>query len=161
MRKFLLTAIGAAVLLIVLSANYPASTGFSIGDEAPNFSVSNNNDKEVEMQKLHGEYVLLSFWSSTDPQSRIANKAYNDFVVEEDSKIEYVAVNLDPSSNVFKEIVKLDQLDADKQFHIERNSSLMEAYGLRGGCVSLLIDPKGEIVAQNPTLDEVKKLANV
>ena len=60
-----------------------------------------------------------------------------------------------------KEIVKLDQLDADKQFHIERNSSLMEAYGLRGGCVSLLIDPQGEIVAQNPTLDEVKKLANV
>ena len=54
MRKFLLTAIGAAVLLIVLSANYPASTGFNIGDEAPNFSVS-NNDKEVEMQKLHGE----------------------------------------------------------------------------------------------------------
>ena len=160
MRKFLLTAIGAALLLIVLSADYPASSGFSIGDTVPGFSVSNDSN-EVEMQQLRGEYVLLSFLTSTNPQSRIANKTYNDFVAGQEGGIEYVAVNFDPSSNVFNEIVKIDGLDACKQFHVERNSALMESYSLRGGCVSLLIAPQGEVVAQNPTLDEVKNVMGV
>lgn len=157
MKKFLLAVVGAVMLLIIPSAYYP--TDSIVGEVAPNFEVSNDN-KAVEIDKLRGRYILLSFWSSTDPKSRLANKAYNDIMTGEKNMVEYVAVNFDPSSKVFEEIVKIDDLNADNQFHINGSSMPVvgEDYGLHGNFVSFLIAPDGEIIAQNPSANDVKAL---
>ena len=148
------------MLLIVPSAYYPNDT--IVGENAPNFEVA-NNDKVVELDKLRGRYVLLAFWSSTDPESRLANKAFNDLMMEEKGVLEYVAVNFDPSSKVFEEIVKIDALDATNQFHINGSNMPIvgESYGLHGNFMSYLIAPDGEIIAQNPSAHDVKVLVEV
>ena len=50
--------------------------------------------------------------------------------------VEYVAVNFDPSSKVFEEIVKIDDLNADNQFHI--NGSNMPVVGKIMVCMETL-----------------------
>ena len=158
MKKFLLTVASALVLLLVVPSAY-SPTDTIIGKDAPNFEVVNGN-RVVEIEKLKGRYILLSFWSSVDPKSRLANKAYNDVAADETAAMEYVAINLDPSAKVFEEIVKIDGLNALNQFRPKAdNTSLIEdGYGLRGGFVSFLINPKGEVVAQDPSIDEIKAL---
>ena len=81
-------------------------------------------------------------------------------MAEETAAMEYVAINLDPSAKVFEEIVKIDGLNAINQFRPKAdNTSLIEdGYGLRSGFVSFLINPKGEVVAQDPSIDEIKAL---
>ena len=160
MKKFLLAVVSAAVLLIVPSAHYPTSANSLVGDDVPDLAVSNGN-KSVKIGELRGSYLLLSFWSSTDPESRIANKAYNDLFLTENCNVKYVAINLDPSSTVFSEIVKIDNLDAVNQFYIDNASklSVSEDFNLRSGYVSLLISPEGEVIAQNPSVDYIKSIA--
>ncbi len=162
MRKVLFTVISAVVLLIAPSAYSPATADSLIGDDAPNFAIANDS-ASIELKNMRGRYVLLSFWSSTDAESRIANKAYNDFAVSgKGNSIEFVSVNFDPSTMVFKEIMKIDKLEASHLFHVASNSTsaLNEQYNLRSGYMSLLINPKGEVIAQNPTTEEIQTLVN-
>lgn len=161
MRKFLLTAISAIVLLVDSSAYYPTTSG-CIGKDAPNFTVTNDS-ATIEIKKLNGHYVLLSFWSSIDPKSRIANKTYNDLIAATNSNVEYVAVNFDPSSKVFDEIVKIDDLNTATQFHIDSNtlSTIWDNYNLRDGYISILINPNGKIVEQNPSVENIKAIAAI
>lgn len=155
MKKFLLMAVGVIMLLVVSSAYYPAVSDSLVGADAPNLELVNNY-AEFDLRESDGEYVLLSFWSSTDPQSRIANKSYDGSLGKTDKNVKYVAVNLDPSTGVFEEIVKIDKLNASSQYHVDGDwSAVLGDYNLRQGYVSYLINPSGVIVAQNPTIEDV------
>lgn len=148
-------AVGVIMLLVVSSAYYPAASDSLVGSDAPNLELVNNY-AEFDLRESDGEYVLLSFWSSNDPQSRIANKSYDGSLGKTDKNVKYVAVNLDPSTGVFEEIVKIDKLNASSQYHVDGDwSAVLGDYNLRQGYVSYLINPSGVIVAQNPTIEDV------
>lgn len=157
MKKTLLAIVIIAAFFIFTSARYEAPADSRIGYSAPGFVVGDEG-ATVELQDFKGKYVLLSFWSSTDAESRIANLQY-DRLARSHKNFEYVAVNYDPSVAVYNEIVKIDNLKADSQYHDNdgANSKTYKAYRLGDGFQSLLIAPDGKVIAVNPepeTIDD-------
>lgn len=151
MKKQLLAIVIFALVFIFTSARYETPADGRVGFSAPGFVVG-DSETEVELQNLRGKYVLVSFWSSTDAASRIANMQY-DRMARNHEKLEFVAVNYDPSEAVYKEIVRIDGLDTGAQFHdAEGNASrIYKAYRLDEGFCGMLVSPEGKIVAVNPS----------
>lgn len=157
MKKTLLAIVTFAAFFIFTSARYQAPADSKIGHNAPGFVVS-DNDATIELQKLRGRYVLVTFWSSTDAESRIANLQY-DRIANNSKKFEYVAINYDPSEAVYEEVVKIDGLSTRQQYRDDdgENSKIYKSYRLGEGFQSLLISPEGKILAVNPEKEDIDK----
>lgn len=131
------------------------------GAKAPELRISLSDTAETKLSLLKGRYVLLNFWSSTDAESRIAAREYNDISrVFDKGQLCLMSVNFDPSELLFKEIVRIDGLDKKTQIHVSDREALQikKAYELSDGFKSFLIDPEGRIVAVNPEAKILNKL---
>lgn len=149
-----------AVLLVSVSAYtervFEAADGFS----APELTLS-NNDTAVSLSKLKGKYVLVSFWASSNAQSRMAAARYDDFNKNHsEERFCLLSVNFDRSERLFREIVRRDNLSAKSQFFVCGNDaeSIIDSYRLASGFKSFLIDPQGKIIATNPSTDTLKNI---
>ena len=158
MKKTLMTIAMACLFLVFFAGNSSNPVSGRLGYIAPNFSIENETNC-VELQQKKGNYVLLTFWTSTDAKSRIANVQY-DRTVKELKGIDYVAVNFDRSFGVYNEMVKIDGLDKASQFYgcNGQESSLYSRYGLKKGMKTFLLDKAGRVVAENPNPKELKRL---
>lgn len=158
MKKSLIKIVSLGLFFIFASAYTSNPNSNRIGFIAPNFEIS-NSDTAVSLQHMKGKYVLLTFWSSDDAQSRIANIQYDRATGGQD-EVNYVAINYDRSVGVYSEIVKNDGLRTSSQFHDlgGKESKLFDTYQLDRGLKSYLLDPQGKIVAENPTLQQIKSL---
>lgn len=149
-----------AVLMVSIAAHtervYEAADGFS----APDLTLA-NNDTVLSLTDLKGKYVLVSFWSSSHAQSRIATADYNDFSLSQGTeRFCFLSVNFDCSERLFREIVRRDNLNAKSQFFVSGKAAetIKSNYRLANGFQSFLIDPQGKIVATNPSTDTLKKI---
>ena len=159
MKKGLLAIASLALLLVSTSANSTKAIDSRVGYLAPVFSIS-NNDTTVSLQEMKGKYVLLTFWSSADAESRISNIHYNR-MAGKNSKVQHLAVNFDRSAKVFNEVTLIDNLERGTQFHIthDNQSSIQKEYRIGSkGLRTLLINPDGEIVSENPSDAELAQL---
>lgn len=153
-----------AVLLGLGSAASSSAVDGTIGSQAPMFKIE-RADSSVALDNMKGKWVLLQFWASSDAASRIACKNYSELEQNQRSsnpgeRFHLLAVNLDRSERLFREIVRRDGLSAETQFHIEGNraNQLINDYHLESGMQSFLIDPSGRIVAKNPTEQTLTQL---
>lgn len=146
------------LVIVFLSAYSVNPNGVKRGNVAPNIIVG-NYEGNVELQKLKGNYVLLSFWNSVDAESRIANMQY-DRAVRELNGVSYVAINFDSSFGVYKEILKNDALDIKSQYYGWSNGGerLFNSYELSRGMKAFLLDKSGKIIAENPSPKEIEIL---
>lgn len=153
-------AVAAMIMLLAFTSAYSDKTIDShVGNLAPNFSVS-NADTTVSLQEMKGKYVLLTFWSSADAQSRIDNMRY-DRIASANGNMLHIAVNYDRSALVFSEVAKIDNLHSEDQFFDAEGSqsSIHQAYRISSeGYRTLLIDPAGEIISENPTDSQLAQL---
>lgn len=148
-----------AVLLVSMSAHtervYEAADGF----KAPDLAIENSYSA-LSLSSLKGKYVLVTFWASSNAQSRISAARYNDFSKSlDEERFCLLSVNFDRSERLFREIVRRDNLSAKSQFYVSgRNAeTIFENYHLRNGFQSFLIDPQGKIVATNPSNSTLQK----
>lgn len=155
MKKTLLMTLSACLFIVFLAAYGSNPSDDRVGYLAPNFTVQNGS-KIVEIQQMKGKYVLLTFWTSADAESRIANLQY-DRAVRGMEGIEHVAVNFDRSEGIYRGIVKNDGLDMASQFYGGNKSRVYSRYELSRGMKSFLLDPSGKIVAENPLPDELNR----
>ena len=146
-----------AVLLGLGSAATNTAVDGKNGYRAPMFRVE-RNDSVIALDDMKGKWVLLQFWTSSDPASRIACRDYSDFEECQASdnfqeRFRLLSVNLDRSENLFREIIRRDNLKAGAQYHVNKDEAvkITEAYHLDNGFKSFLIDPEGRIIATNPT----------
>ncbi len=76
-------------------------------------------------------------------------------------RIEFVSVNLDRSKRLMQEIVKLDNLDSDSQFHISDPSEEIElrnAFRMNEGLRTFIINPEGVLVEADPTYESLRAI---
>ena len=162
MKKLLTTFALIALLLGSTSGFNEEKTTAGIGEKAPDF-VTKNQSTSFRLSEKAGRYVLLSFWKSSDAESRIRCKFYENCVrnASDKSKIEFVAVNFDSRQELFEQIVKQDNLEAHTQFNVTGAiaNHIRESYGLTGQLGTLLIDPDGRIIAANPSKETIARLA--
>ena len=148
------------LLTLFTSAYYSAPADSRIGYKAPGLVLTGSNGLSPLMQH-QGENVLLTFWSSSDAESRIANQRYDRLSRQSGMSFSHVSVNLDRSVNVFNRIVELDSLDRSAHFSASHDTqdAIIKSWRLDEGYHTFLLDGDGMIVAIDPdaaTLARVK-----
>lgn len=149
-----------AVLVISVSAYSERVFEAAEGYNAPSMTIE-NSDTTLSLADMKGRYVIVTFWSSADADSRLRAYRYDEAAkLLPQERFCLLSVNFDRSERLFREIVRRDGLSAETQFHIEGNraNQLINDYHLESGMQSFLIDPSGRIVAKNPTEQTLTQL---
>ena len=139
-------------MTLLTSSRYITPGDAREGTPAPSLSVGDDNHS-LSLEQLRGAYVLVTFWSSVNPESRMACKQH-DLAAASSPKLHHLAVNLDRSKGLFDQLVVADQLHSESQFHLDadRHDEVTLAWRQQQGAYSsFLIDPDGKIAKVNPT----------
>lgn len=120
-----------------------------VGTEAPALILTTTDDTSLSLHELKGQYVLLNFWSKSQPLTRIANHTYN--VATADAGIRYISVCLDrDEEQLAKMINSEDGNDAATQYVRSQLDGSTGAEWTRTAA-TWLISPEGTIIARNPS----------
>ena len=158
MRRTLTLIAIVAILIVFTSAYNRDNTSTEINAFAPYFELK-NSEGTTKLNDLRGHYVLVSFWSSDNAESRIRNNSYsNKSQSIKDLKI--VSINVDESESLYKEISKIDRLQGMSQYHLSdgKENEVYKSYHPESGFNSYLINREGRIEAINPTTQQLTEL---
>ena len=158
MNKTLITIV-TAVLLLLTSAQYVTPSDARVGFHAPDLML-NSDSTSISLQDLKGKYVVVTFWSSEQPVTRIDNARFSAALGHRND-IEYIAVNMDRSQGLFEQLITVDMLDAHSQFYIEHDAQQKVIQQWRqqpDKFSSFLIDPQGFIVKANLNINDLAQL---
>lgn len=119
--------------------------------KAKDFSQPGVDGKPVSLSSFRGKYVLLDFWASWCKPCRQDNpnivKAYNEF---KDKNFTVFGVSLDQNRDSWLQAVEQDGLTwthaSDLKFW---NNEAAVLYGVQSIPANFLIDPQGNIIAQD------------
>ena len=152
MNKALLTIVTLGLLVLFTSAYYTAPADSRIGYKAPALFLGNSNNGLSPLQQHRGSNVLLTFWSSDDPQSRLENMRYDRLSRNDKVNYTHVSVNMDRSMSVFNSVIVMDELDRSAQFFssTDAQSDIIKGWRLEEGYHSFLLDHDGVIIAIDP-----------
>ena len=156
---FLFLLISSVISLSFIDKN-KSNVGLKIGDNAPQFSLVNES-KSIDLKKLNGNFVLISFWASYDAESRVKNAMLNNSASKMNN-LQIVSVSFDEYRSIFDETINNDQLDkADCFIELKGNSSnLFKSYELNKGFTNYLLDKNGNILAKNIDSKQLFSLIN-
>ena len=131
------------------------------GYNAPSMTIE-NSDTTLSLADMKGRYVIVTFWSSADADSRLRAYRYDEAAkLLPQERFCLLSVNFDRSERLFREIVRRDNLSAENHIHVDGSQAnrIIHDYRLTEGFKSLLIDPKGRIVAMNPSIETLTKMS--
>ncbi len=150
-----------AVLVISVSAYSERVFEAAEGYNAPSMTIE-NSDTTLSLADIKGRYVIVTFWSSADADSRLRAYRYDEAAkLLPQERFCLLSVNFDRSERLFREIVRRDNLSAENHIHVDGSQAnrIIHDYRLTEGFKSLLIDPKGRIVAMNPSIETLTKMS--
>ncbi len=118
---------------------------------AADFTQPGVDGKPVSLSSFRGKYVLLDFWASWCQPCRHENpnvvKAYNEF---KDKNFTVLGVSLDQKKDAWLQAIQQDGLTwtqvSDLKFW---NNDAAVLYNVQSIPANFLIDPKGNIIAQD------------
>lgn len=126
---------------------------FAKGQNAPTFSLKNQEGKQISLSDLKGKYILLDFWA-TWCKPCLAQIPYSKKLEEEykNEDIEFVYICIDDKkerweNHLTKENPSGIQLFADE----EESDELRSNYNINGIPSYMLIDKEGKIITQKIT----------
>lgn len=152
MRKQLIIVLFVALLSITYGFE-TSPTAASLGDKAPEFTVT-DNQHSFTLQHDQSRYTLVAFWSSQDAESRTLAAKYSRWYDNTNKdNIRYAAINLDNDNALYNEILRQDNLPLETQYFGGSDilKTLQNTYGISDRLGAILIDPTGTIVEVNPS----------
>ncbi len=160
MKKTIFMIALMAVMLVSTSGHSRGDAALSSGEFAPELQLSADS-YSTALSLMRGDYVLLTFWSSENAESRINCNAYSAWVKGcQPSNLRHVGVNFDQEPALFSEIARRDGMDMEAQFNVRGTDAdhIISDYHLAQGYGTMLIGPDGRIAAINPTTSDLTSL---
>ena len=139
------------------SSQFPSNTALADwkktlrSNKAPDFTLSDTSGKAVSLSSFKGKYVLLDFWASWCRPCRIENPnvvaAYNQF---KNKNFTILSVSLDNNRQAWLKAIRDDGLTWNHVSDLKGwNSEVAAVYRVQGIPYNFLLDPNGNIVAEN------------
>lgn len=155
MTKSLFAIATLAILLLFTSAYYTTPADGRVGYQAPSLTITDSQMGSVSLAQLRGNYVLVTFWSSSQPDSRISNIGYDR--ATRGTAIKHVSVNMDESEAIFQQLISVDNLDSQWQLHCATTlqDKVRRNWRQESDYCSFLVDPEGIIVQTNPSIQDL------
>lgn len=123
----------------------------AIGSEAPDFTLKDEDGKEVALSSFKGQYVLVDFWAAWCGPCRRENpnlvQTYQDF---KDKNFTVLGVSLDQSRDRWLEAIEQDKLMWTQVSDLKGWASEAAAlYSITSIPANFLLSPSGKIIAKN------------
>ncbi|MDF1546922.1 MAG: TlpA disulfide reductase family protein [Bacteroidales bacterium] len=140
-----------------ISISQIASSGL-----APTFELTNKNNQMVSLSNYRGKYVLIDFWASwcapcikempqtIEIQNKYASKGFK-----------VLSISIDKDKQAWLKAIEKHQMQNLVNLHDEKGEAA-KAYHVSYVPLTILVDPKGEIIGSNLHGEELeKKLAEI
>ena len=128
----------------------------------PEIFLPNQSGDSISINGIHDKYILLNFWASWSEESVKRNVELLDTYKKYHIKgFEIYQVSLDTKVDSWKNAINFDQLPWINVIDTNgRTSYYAKLYNVRTLPTSDLINPKREIVAINPTTEQLESTFN-
>ena len=135
-----LIALGA-ILLSILSMQAHALT---IGDTAPDFTLKNQQDTNLNLAEQRGEIILINFWASWCGPCRkempVLQKLQDKY---QDLGVQVWGVNVEQENQAGKDF--LADLDLSFSIFFDQTNSLSKTYQVEAMPTTVMIDRNGKV----------------
>ncbi|MGM0375233.1 MAG: redoxin domain-containing protein [Bacteroidota bacterium] len=125
-----------------------AEKAIQVGEEAPNFTLTDTDGNEHSLNDFQGKYVFLDFWASWCSPCREESpnmvKAYKQYGGED---FEIVGVSLDKTRDPWLKAIEEDNITWT-QLH-DPEGEVANTYGVQSIPFTLLLDKDGVIIEKN------------
>lgn len=148
----------AIALLIFSTTGLSQNIGTSVGQIAPEISMTSPDGKTMKLSDLRGKVVLIDFWASWCAPCRRENptvvSAYNQFKNKKFTNgqgFEIYGVSLDKNQEAWKNAIATDKLNWANHVSDLKGwySAAGRLYGINSIPANFLIDKDGKILAKN------------
>lgn len=139
-----------------------SSEGIYPGNFIPKLKIEEESGKSLNLEHLKGVKVLINFWAAYDAESHLTNTLLWNTLKKEEYPVVMLSVSFDESKSVYKNTLRMDQIDERYQFHEAKgeDSQIYKQYQLEKGFKNYLIDENGKILAMNLTPNDLKEFFN-
>ncbi len=127
-----------------------------IGQKAPSLAFADTDKKPVSFASMAKgkKYVIIDFWASWCAPCRKAVPALKSFYAEHSGEVEIISVSIDKKD---ADWVKANREENFPWHSFLDRQELAKAYQVKAIPAMFLLDAKGTVVAENVSLDEIRK----
>jgi thiol-disulfide isomerase/thioredoxin len=168
--KNLLATTGMCILIILgfyLGKHFYLKPRNITGDQATEIHGKLPDGRPFSLKELRGNYVLIDFWGSwcgpcreTHPQLVELYNRFQHHTFQDSAHFEIVSIAVEQNREKWATAIQSDGLVWPYQLISmgDFNEPMLKAYNVKQIPTKFLVNPKGIIIAVDPTLDEVAKI---
>jgi len=145
-RTVILLILGAAVAY-TLYANFTKDDvqKIEVGKKAPDFALVDLNGEKHQLSDYKGQAVFLNFWGTwCKPCEKEMPYINHQYIQYKDKGVQVLAVNVGESELAVKKF--RDRYQLTFPILIDKDSQVMNAYGVNPLPITFLIDKNGKVV---------------
>lgn len=138
-----------------LAKNSPAP---GVGTAAPDFTATTPDGQNISLSSFKGKYVLIDFWASWCAPCRKENpNVVAAYQANKSKNFTILGVSLDSSKEKWLEAIAADKLEWTQVSELKGwGSTVARNYKVESIPANFLVDPQGNIIAQNLRGAELK-----